>query len=129
MFSGNCRNSGNHKIGGFSCKRLRKILKVAARDGCWLRGSVAGLSPGLISALLTIAGAESRLSGSNCRNIGKNAKCENELERRLPETVCRVQRCADLRLAITQYRCRCFETLMQVYIFRTPMNQHWCIVN
>ena len=46
--------SGNPKIGGFSCKRHINILKVAARDGCWLRGSVAGLSPGLISARLTI---------------------------------------------------------------------------
>ena len=48
MFFGYSRNSGNHKIGGFSCKRLLKIFKVAARYGWWLRGSVAGLLPGLI---------------------------------------------------------------------------------
>ena len=42
------------KLGDFPAKDYRKILKVAARDGCWLRGSVASLSPGLISARLTI---------------------------------------------------------------------------
>ena len=85
------------------------------------------------------AGAESGLSGNNCRNIGKNAKCENELERRLPETVYRVQRCADLHLAIS-IDGGVFKRKIQVYIFRTlsggpsvksrqPMNQLWCIVN
>ena len=35
------------------------------------------------------AGTESRLSGNDCRNLGKNAKCKNELEQWLG-TVCRV---------------------------------------
>ena len=86
------------------------------------------------------AGTESRLSGNNCQNIGKNVKCENELEQRLPETaVCRVQRCADLRLAIS-IDGGVLKHKIQVYIFRTltggpsvksrqPMNKHWCIVN
>ena len=71
----------------------------------------------------------------HCRNIGKNAKCENELKRRLPETaVCRVQRCADLRLAIS-INGGVLKHKIQVYNFRTltggpsvksrqPMNQH-----
>ena len=70
------------------------------------------------------AGTESWLSGNNWRIVCKNAKCENELERRLPDTVCRVQRCTDFGLAVILVWAISIDggvlkRKVQVYIFQT----------
>ena len=54
---------------------------------------------------------------AGCRHITEPAKCENELDRRLHGTVCCVQRCADLCLAIDIIVSVSMKRKIQVYIF------------
>ena len=66
---------------GIFLQQAYKVLKLEARVGCWLQELVAGSLPTLISASLKICECRRRMPTfrHDCRNLSKNAQCENEV--------------------------------------------------
>ena len=81
--------SGNGYIGGGGGNFLPQTYK----------NTQGGFFPSLISArlmnkpLFVNAGTNSRLSVNDCWNMCKNAKCDSELQRRLPAMMCGLLPC------------------------------------